>query len=1693
MSWNLHQHLGLNIAVREDTMYRIKGLPSHFHRNCYLTILLLCMLSIPLCIQAVFTEMPANLTGINRGSVAWGDYDNDGDMDILLTGFDVEDIPISKVYHNDGNSTFSDINAGLMGVAWSSVTWGDYDNDGDLDILLTGSSSSSGFISKVYRNNGNSTFTDINAGLMGVAQSSVAWGDYDNDGDLDILMSGNSNSGSILKVYRNNGNSTFTDINAGLMGVALSSVAWGDYDNDGDLDILVTGDTGNGPISKIYRNDGNYTFTDIAAGLTAVVAGSANWGDYNNDGYLDILLTGCLDGNLISLVYRNNGNNTFTDISAGLTGVYYSTSIWGDYNNDGFMDILLAGNGLNGRISKVYRNNGNSTFTDISAGLTGVGFSFAAWGDYDNDGDLDILITGLDSNGTYSKVYRNDTSINNQSPSTPENLEVQASRGSLTFTWDAASDDHTPVSALNYNIRIGTSANPNLIISPMALANGNRSTPSRGNVGSQLSYTVKNLPPNESIIVSIQSVDQAYRGSIFCAPISVQTPSIVVPESVMNIYPTLAEVVNLNESITLRWTWAESATGDLAEGYLLYVGTGTSDNNILDGFDVGNVNSYTLGSNQLYSDNYNWRVVPYNSAGSAENCPVWNFSINCAEFLDIPLNLPSGCSGSIEWGDYDNDCDLDFIITGGGYTKICRNNGNATFTIIDANLIDLWDGDVSWGDYDNDGDLDILLAGRVSTFEYMAKIYRNDGNDVFTDIQTSIQSASGTTSWADYDNDGDLDILITGWTGNNPMSTVYRNDGNNTFTEAILGLTGLGMGGNSAWGDCDNDGDLDLLLVGNNISKLYINNGIGGFTENAVNLDLIVNGASVDWGDYDNDGDLDILLSGPIGSINDNHPATKIYRNEGNYEFTEISSGILGLGNYGVAKWVDLNNDGKLDIIQTGIADSGEHLTKIYINEANGVFTELQVSMPGLRFSDIATGDADNDGDADILLSGINAANERITKLYCHYLTGTANHAPSAPTFSYNFSGGLSLTADNSNDDTTPEVALNYNFQVGTSQGGSEIVSPMSNENGKRKLSAYGNAFSGKYELQITPNTALFVAAQTLDNSFVGSPFSNRLQITTPPLQITYPNGGESLVSGTTSYVRWANNSVSNLIIKLSPNNGVNWIDITAQPVSSAPGLYYYTIPSINSTQCKMKILWAKDSNYYDLSNAVFAIRNTTNQPLMNITYPIQGIYTAPGKSMTIAWTAQNVTNVSLDYTVDNGLHWSVITENIQANLSSYIWTVPDSLSNQARIRIRKAEASTYYDISDLFTVCRISLISPNGNEVIQMDFSFQSTYDITWTSVYVNNVSLYYCLGATDNWQFIATSSGSSGQYRWTLPAGESDLVRVKIAHSTTPEIQDISNNYFRLQAPVRFTNVNGGGFLNNYTTPTLRWRIQGSSLPISVYIEFSTNQNSWTRLNIAAIPLADMQLNCWLDVGTASQIWFRMLQSDNNRIIAQSTNPITITSKYIAIISPNGGDCWTVNSNQIIQWDSDGCSNVNIDYTLDDGLTWNLIATNILSTQFSCSWLVPSTPSTQCRIRISDVAFAYMYLESDQNFTIAPIVILSQPKPPDNVTITMVDNDAVLSWSAVTETINNTPIVPDGYLIFFNNSGNITNDFYYLGMSENLIFTNENVGLQYQTVFYRVVAYKDFARVGASQILGRLSRKMTETEVMNLLKNDE
>ncbi|MCD6580118.1 VCBS repeat-containing protein, partial [bacterium] len=578
-----------------------------------IVVLLLIIFNLVIC--QTFTDISAGLTGVDFSSAEWGDYDNDGDLDILLTGEFKTSGRITKIYKND-NGSFIDINANIQSIQSGCARWGDYDNDGDLDILIIGSHYDGSWIyfSKIYRNDAG-IFTDIEADLPDRYVGCGAWGDYDNDGDLDILLTGYHEGIKHSQIFKND-NGIFSDANAELIGAYESSVAWGDYDNDGDLDILLTGNGTPGRISKIYRND-NGVFTDINAGLTGVSDGSTDWGDYDNDGDLDILLTGNSGTSRVSIIYQNN-SGVFTDISANLTGVWDSTADWGDFDNDGDLDILLAGyTESSTRISKIYRNDSGS-FTDIYAGLPGVNLCSASWGDYDNDGDLDFLLTGMTSSPErIAKIYNNNIMTSNSIPTAPSNLSSNVNNNDVTLSWDKTMDNETPQDGLSYNLYLRIMNASGFYKGPESdVVNGYRKVVSKGNVGQVDSYTIKNLQEGCRYFWSMQAIDNAYAGSNFSEEQSFIVG--IITDSLTNPLAVTATDI-LSRSFTASWNTVPDANG-----YYLDVALDSNFTEFAPNYQNFNVDNFpAINISNLNSNTeYYYRVRAYNHAWTSGNSNI---------------------------------------------------------------------------------------------------------------------------------------------------------------------------------------------------------------------------------------------------------------------------------------------------------------------------------------------------------------------------------------------------------------------------------------------------------------------------------------------------------------------------------------------------------------------------------------------------------------------------------------------------------------------------------------------------------------------------------------------------------------------------------------------------------------------------------------------------------------------------------------------------------------------------------------------------------------------------------------------------------------------------------------------------------------------------------------------------------------
>jgi PKD repeat protein len=1067
------------------------------------------------------------LQGLWDSNASWGDYNKDGFFDLLTTGVNSSWLSDSKIYRNGGNNSFIEqTSMNLTKVFLGSNAWGDYDNDGDLDFLLTGENNNQP-VTKLYQNNGNDSFLEqTSIQLPPVERGSVAWGDYDNDGDLDILLTGRSNGSSISKIYRNNGDKSFS-LQAGiiLVGVDEGSAAWGDYDNDGDLDILLTGwSEYNDIISRIYRNNGNNTFTEQTnINLTGIFGGSVAWGDYDNDGDLDIIMT----GQTVTKIYRNEGNNSFTEqIGILLQGLSYSSAAWGDYDNDGDLDILLTGstNGTtSGAKSKIYRNNGDNSFTEQTSLDYGIVNGSGVWGDYDNDGDLDILLIGNSNNGPICRIYRNEFQNPNVQPSIPSELQSYWDRENLIFKWNKSNDNTTPVKALNYNLRIGTSSGGNEIKSSHTLSSGKPLIPNLINPLNDTCYIIK-LPLNK-YYWSVQSIDKGGMTSNFAAELStpldsLQSRSLQAFKKTSNSLLLKWENGNGSRRLVFGRISSSSANAKPVHGKNYHAEPYLGQGDQIESTDWyclfnGKADSTIIyGLVQGYS--YDIQIVEY---VEAEAGPKYFRTTGDGNPGTFSTSLFSGQTniiinpvyhGTAVWGDYNNDGYLDFLLTGVGNstlnTVIYRNNGNNNFVEqTNISFPGLESGSAAWGDYDNDGDLDILLTGTTGNGSSgaMSKIYRNDGGNIFTEQSSIILAAVrySSVAWGDYDNDGDLDILLTGAnTTDQNISKIYRNDGNNLFTEqSSIILSGV-FKSSVAWGDYDNDGFLDILITGasgpvnsrhTQISKIYRNNGNNNFTDQFSILLTGVEESSAVWGDYDNDSDLDILLTG-YGNSSYN---AIVYRNDGNGFVKQTNISLEGVSG-GSSIWGDYDNDGDLDILITG--SSSSNLSKLYLNNGNNSFSwQNDIIIPGVSYSSAACGDYDNDGDLDLLITGYSSGG--FTKIYRNSTfmkagNYSANNKPLAPVnLSVNTQpGSVSLIWSPVNNDETPSQTMSYNVRVGKSISSSDIVTAQSDLlNGSRQIVAMGNSqVNTSFNIKKLPAGKYYWNVQAVDQAYAGSPWS---------------------------------------------------------------------------------------------------------------------------------------------------------------------------------------------------------------------------------------------------------------------------------------------------------------------------------------------------------------------------------------------------------------------------------------------------------------------------------------------------------------------------------------------------------------------------------------------------------------------------
>ncbi|MEZ4700753.1 MAG: FG-GAP-like repeat-containing protein [Rhodothermales bacterium] len=878
-----------------------------------------------------------------------------------------------------------------MGMG-TGAAWFDYDNDGDLDLYVTQRTGAN----KLFQNNGGS-FVNVavaaGAADAGHDGAGVAVADYNNDGCRDLFLA--NGDGDVL--LKNNCNGTFSDVTAGS-GLEASeerrgtTASWGDYDGDGFVDLYVAnhmaigGNTVTGATEQIkaqdyiFHNNGNGTFTDVSDMLMGTarqgMGFGGGWTDFDNDGDLDVFVVhDCpFDFTAPQLMFRNDGGTngatswTFTEVSAAIGTDYCQNGMGlatGDYDRDGDMDYFLSDNGGNGTVpvgqvgiagSMLLRNDGGS-FSDQST-IAGVNSREWSWGanflDYNLDGWQDLYLAAGAMNSfdpTPGSLWMNDGDGTFTDVSALSGGLNDDARTRTSVYGDYDGDGDLDMFLVNYagTTKLFRNDNNNgnnyLVIDLVGVVSN------RDGIGAKIEI---NTPDGGTQYYETRSGSSLGGGDDLGAYFGIGTNGTV-------------------SNVTI--TWPSGIVQALA---------GVAANQRL------TVVEEIPASGDLFTDVSTATGVGFQHDGN---------------LIAADMGMGTGAA----WLDFDNDGDQDLYITTRASANRLFRNDNGTFTDVAAaaGVASMEDGaGVAAADYNNDGCIDIFLAN-----SYADQLYHNNCDGTFTDVTagsglTVSEERRGTTaSWADYDDDGYLDLFVANhmavsdavFTGAQATNYVFHNDGGTgSFTDVsamVLGAEQVGATFVGRWTDFDNDGDSDLFLVhdcpflSTGPQVMLRNdggtNGVSNWTftdvSTSVGANWCQNAMGISVGDYDHNGYLDLFFTDngntPGGTDPERAGAVLLKNTGGNFTDNTVAAGVANTEFSWGSSFFDFNKDGWLDLWMAGGAlNDAQVLVPSYLwqNDGDGTFTDVSSTSGGLETSErsrtSAVADYDGDGDLDIAI-----------------------------------------------------------------------------------------------------------------------------------------------------------------------------------------------------------------------------------------------------------------------------------------------------------------------------------------------------------------------------------------------------------------------------------------------------------------------------------------------------------------------------------------------------------------------------------------------------------------------------------------------------------------------------------------------------------------------------------------------------
>ncbi len=530
------------------------------------------------------------------------------------------------------------------------------------------------------------------------------------------------------------------------------------------------------------------------------------------------------------------------------------------------------------------------------------------------------------------------------------------------------------------------------------------------------------------------------------------------------------------------------------------------------------------------------------------------------------------------------------------------------------------------------------------------------------------------------------------------------------------------------------------------------------------------------------------------------------------------------------------------------------------------------------------------------------------------------------------------------------------------------------------------------------------------------------------------PNGGETIASLINYNITWSNLPAASGQYSLyySTNNGGSWNSIVSNVTGNS---YIWSVPNLSSTQCLIKVMDYVNTCKYDVSNAVFTITPPT--PILLTPNGGETLYI--GCNFNITWnTTTFISSVNLDYSTNGGITWLPIVSGT-ANDGVYAWTIPNTQSQNCRVRASNSIDVSIFDISDASFIISpsVQVLTPNGGETL----TGCSNYNITWNkTTCIGNWNIEYSLNNGVSWTTIVSNLSNSGPnfqtYIWYVPNNlttTQGLIRVS-SYSSPSTYWDQSNAVFSINPNnnIVLSTPNGGEVWTGCQTYNITWSKLSSPCNTSYDLYYSLNNGgTYTYFANAADNGLASQTYAWTVPNTISstQALIKVVSASWPTIFDVSNAVFTINKNIdITVTSPDGGEVWQGLSTHTITWNNSIYASglYTIYYSTNGGSSWNTIVTNLPGNSYN--WSVPNTPSTTCLIKVEDYLAVCRYDNSNANFTISPATpILLTPNGAEvlnsgqtyNITWTAAtyfssvnlyySSDNGITWNAITTNISN------------------------------------------------------------------------------------